>query len=612
MTVMHLKNLIQNLKIKQKLILVFLPIPLLGIVMIGSFWHGSALKAVEDSLKEQTSILAENASLLVEGYLNERTVEVKSVSQLGWIEAFFREANGRKSPPENYQSKMKRLLMDLGGGYFQITCADRNSGLFAKAQLTSFLPSDKIPVHFETRIFNNQDMMGVKESSGASAGEVFISNVRSIRGSKALILSTPVGNDESTKTLGTIAFNIGISKIADEIETQNLGVASQAMILGRGGEVLYHTDRRKVNQNINAVMPFMAHAFDSKLAAKQASTTFRNEHNERWIISAASVKRTGWTIAISSPVKPFTQSTERAGLIGFAATVSVSLLLLSLINRFSKKFVDDISEVTEGARAVASGDLNRQLPVRAGDEIGGLAKDFNKMSADLKRLIKERQANETLIAIGRFSSALAHDLRNPVEGIRLLSSELKKRINATDSAREVADAISQSAANLSVLVNQSLDFARLNKPNVARAELVRVAEEVLSDLQFGEVAFTREYSKSLPKVDVDAIQIRRVLTNLLQNAIEACRRTEQRCQVKLIIRREGAKARIEVVDTGTGIAATAKENIFEPFFSTKASGHGLGLAFVRQIITNHHGNITFTSEPGHGTRFVIELPVPEQ
>ena len=333
------KNIFQNLKIKQKLILVFLPVPLLGIVMIGSFWYWSALKAVEDSLQEQTAILAENASLLIENYLNEREVEIKSASQLGWMEDFFREANEKKPPSENFQNKLKQLLIDLGAGHFQTTCADNNSNLFAKAQLTSFLPKDQLPVHFETRFFNNQDLIGIQESSASTADQVFISNVKSIRGSKALIFSTPVWNNKIAKKLGVLAFNIAISKIADEIETQNLGSESQAMILDKGGEVLYHTDRKKISQNINTVMPLIAHAFDSELTAKRASVTFRNEQNERWVFSSAAVEKTGWTVAISSPIQPFIQPMERAGLFGIAATIGVSISLLFLIHRFRRKFV---------------------------------------------------------------------------------------------------------------------------------------------------------------------------------------------------------------------------------------------------------------------------------
>ncbi|MFQ5651282.1 MAG: ATP-binding protein [bacterium] len=608
---MNLKLCFQNLKIRQKLILVFLPIPLLGIVTIGSFWYWNALKAVEKSLQEQTSILAENASLLVENYLNEREVEIKSASQLGWIVDFFVEANEKTPPSADFQNRLRQLLIDLGAGPFQITCADSNGILFARAQLTSFLPRDKLPVHFETRFFNNQDLIGIRESLAANADRVFVSNVKSIRGSKALIFSTPVWNNKTAGRLGIIAFCVAIARIADEIETQSLGHESQAMILDKGGEVLYHTDRRKVNQNISAVMPFFVHDFDFMPTAKQASRTFQDEQNERWIISATSVKKTGWAIAISSPVKPFIQPTQRAGLFGIAASIGVSILLLFLIHRFSKEFVTDISEVTEGARAVASGDLNRQLPVRTGDEIGELAKDFNKMSANLQRLIRERQANETLVTIGRFSSALAHDLRNPIEGMKLLSSELKKRMSGSDSAYEVADAISQSAENLSTLVNQSLDFARLNQPDFAPMNLATLANELLADFHFERVELKRDYADDLPNVEVDAAQIKRVLANLVRNALDAClaNRNHERNEITLTLKGRGEKMIVEVADTGVGIPPESGKKIFEPFFTTKAGGHGLGLALVRQIIANHSGTIAFKSEDGQGTRFVIELPI---
>jgi len=288
-------------------------------------------------------------------------------------------------------------------------------------------------------------------------------------------------------------------------------------------------------------------------------------------------------------------------------------LALAIAGTFyiARKITTPISRLALAAQKFVRGHLESDIAITSRDEIGELANDFNQMAADLKRLISERRANETLLAIGKFSAALAHDLRNPVEGLKLLSRELGKRINPKQPEREIADTISEAVDRLSSLVNQSLDFARLHQPVFVPANLAALADEVLRDFRFDEIELKKDFAPELPLVNVDVAQIRRVLANLIRNALEACRsrRAAAPCRLSLALRVVAGKILFEVADTGLGIPEEIREKIFEPFFSTKPAGHGLGLALARQIISNHGGTITFSGEMGRGTRFVIELPM---
>ena len=129
-------KLFSRLKIRQKLILVFLPLPLLAVILIGSLWYWNALKAVRTTLEEQTSILAQNATLLIGEFLELRHLEINSIVDQGWLENFFLEAS--VDAKERYKDRFRRLLINLGSGYFQITCFDIRNLPFAKVQLTSF------------------------------------------------------------------------------------------------------------------------------------------------------------------------------------------------------------------------------------------------------------------------------------------------------------------------------------------------------------------------------------------------------------------------------------------------------------------------------------------
>ena len=318
-----------------------------------------------------------------------------------------------------------------------------------------------------------------------------------------------------------------------------------------------------------------------------------------------------WYLAIVRSELPLLAAFRRTQLLFLAALAFGLVISIFGALYISKKITTPIGQLSAATHELAQGNLESSLEVKSRDELGELAADFGIMATRLKQLLRERQANETLIAIGRFSAALAHDLRNPVEGLKLLCHELRKRVKPNQSEREIADTIAKSVDNLSTLVSQSLDFARLTRPEFLPTDLTVLAEEVLADFRFDEVELKKDFAENLPRVDIDPAQIKRVLANLIRNSLEACasRGVSTRCQLSLALRPVGEKVRIEVADTGPGIPLEIREKIFEPFFSTRPGGHGLGLALARQIISNHGGTITFTSEMGQGTRFVMELLV---
>ncbi len=230
-----------------------------------------------------------------------------------------------------------------------------------------------------------------------------------------------------------------------------------------------------------------------------------------------------WYLGLVRAETPLFIAFRRSQILFFV--ILASGLAMAIVGAFfiSQKITAPISRLTLAAQKLAQGHLESRVEAAGGDEIGELAADFNHMAVDLKQLLSERRANETLLAIGKFSAALAHDLRNPVEGLKLLSRELCKRVGPDKQEYDIADTIVQSADRLSALVNQSLDFARLNQPVFAAVDLAALTDEVLQDFRFDGVALKKDFAPKLPRVHADAAQIKRVLANLIRNALEACR-----------------------------------------------------------------------------------------
>lgn len=177
---------------------------------------------------------------------------------------------------------------------------------------------------------------------------------------------------------------------------------------------------------------------------------------------------------------------------------------------------------------------------------------------------------------------------------------------------ECVDTIESHVDGLKLLVNEFSQFARLPAATPKPDDLNQLVQETASSYTGKEgVAFDVELDAALPLVDFDRDQIRRLLTNLLDNACAAVADTgrEGRVAVRTLHDAPLQAARVEIADNGGGIPAEDRRRIFEPYFSTKPHGTGLGLAIVSRIVADHHGYVRVHANRPHGTRFIVELPL---
>ncbi len=316
-----------------------------------------------------------------------------------------------------------------------------------------------------------------------------------------------------------------------------------------------------------------------------------------------------WYLGIVRSESSLLAAFRTSKVIFFLVLISGLLLAVAGTIFISQKITTPLGDLTRTASRFAGGDLDSRVKIQSNDEIGELTGGFNKMASELKMLIKDRQVNEQLIAVGKFSTVLAHDLRNPIEGIKLLSNEMIKKINPKSPEYEHALAINQSVANLSNLINQSLDFARPIEAKLIKTDMIILVDQVLKDFQFKSVGLEKHYPQNLPLIKLDVVQFKRVVANLVQNALDAClSKKGDNKRIRITVRKIKTYVQLEISDTGTGISEQIKEKIFDPFYTTKPEGHGLGLALAQQIIKSHGASISFKSTLGKGTQFIIELP----
>ncbi|HEX9289581.1 MAG TPA: ATP-binding protein [Anaeromyxobacteraceae bacterium] len=290
-----------------------------------------------------------------------------------------------------------------------------------------------------------------------------------------------------------------------------------------------------------------------------------------------------------------------------AAGVGVGAMLIG------QRLLAPIRILTDGVKAVAAGDLTREVEVRSGDELGLLAREFNTMAASLDRQRADLLRAERLAAVGRISAQITHEIRNPLNAIGLNAELLAEELGSADvsaEARSLVQAIGREVDRLNAVTEEYLRFARLPKPVFAPEDvneiLAGLVDFVRPELVAARVELRLDLAAGLPPVRGDEAQLRAAFLNLLRNSREAM----PHGGVVTVATRlaDGDTVEAEVRDTGGGIPAEALPRIFDPFYSTKEKGTGLGLAFTQQVVQEHGGTIRCESAPGRGTVFAVRLP----
>ncbi|MDC4223334.1 MAG: ATP-binding protein [Candidatus Manganitrophus sp.] len=309
----------------------------------------------------------------------------------------------------------------------------------------------------------------------------------------------------------------------------------------------------------------------------------------------------------------------------FIFTVGIGLSFF-----LSVKYTQPIDEVVQAAKKIASGDLSKTLPEQRHDEIGELTKSFNEMVDKLRRQreLEERlRQAEQLSALGQMASGIAHEIRNPLNLINLSIDHLKAQFPNWDTvkqkeAEEIISNVKVEIYRLNQMIENFLNYGKPLRLHFAEVCIDALLQEVLrlARHKAGEqkIEFILDADPSVPKVTADPEQLKTCMINIILNAIQAMPhggRLEIQLRADPSMQHvvDGEPSRGSVVltfqDTGVGIDEEDLAMIFEPYFTTKKLGIGLGLAITKRIIQVHGGNIDVQSELEQGTRVTIHLPV---
>ena len=236
---------------------------------------------------------------------------------------------------------------------------------------------------------------------------------------------------------------------------------------------------------------------------------------------------------------------------------------------------------------------------------------IQKTTADLRKTEAQLIRSEKLAALGQLAAGIAHEIRNPLTSINILIHSLTENLPSENSQKEDLGVIEEEIHRINEIIDQFLRFAKPASPLLEKTEVFTIFEETLQllrpQMERQQISVQKDF-QSLPSITIDKEQIKQVILNLLMNAIQAMPGGGE-LMISGRFSKDGYWVELTIQDSGIGIPLEDLEKLFDPFFSTKEGGIGLGLSIAHRIIDQHHGKIEVESTPGKGTLFTISLPV---
>ena len=300
-------------------------------------------------------------------------------------------------------------------------------------------------------------------------------------------------------------------------------------------------------------------------------------------------------------------------LLGIAILVMGLIAFISY--RIGKTLTTPIKVLVDSTARVSTGDLDETCEISTQDEIGDLAAAFNQMTRNLKESRDQLIQAERLATAGRMSASFAHEIRNPLSSMRMLAQMLLQHPDMSgEKSQQSVRYILEEIERIDTIVKGLMDFARPSELNRVRQPVDPVLQTVLAlmeaNLAHHQIALALNLSSETPEIRFDSDKLKQAFMNVVLNAMEAMPRGGV-LRVRTFAEESMRNLCIEVVDTGVGIPSEDLAHIFEPFFTRKSKGTGLGLANVRRVLEEHGGSVEIESVVGEGTTVVMKLPMQD-
>ncbi|MFD1551586.1 hypothetical protein DNU06_03225 [Putridiphycobacter roseus] len=300
------------------------------------------------------------------------------------------------------------------------------------------------------------------------------------------------------------------------------------------------------------------------------------------------------------------------------AIINIMVLMLAISTLIaivvSNRLTSPLKYIQSSLKGMQLGAKNKPIYYRGNDEIGDLVKEYNRKVNELENYAEQLAKSERESAWREMAKQVAHEIKNPLTPMKLSIQHMKRSIQVADEASEeklkrVTTSLIEQIDALTKIANEFSNFAKMPKANEESVNLAEILQSVNAVFADGNKAYQLYFKNELdhaPIIWADKNLTLRVFNNLIKNALQAIP-SDKEGRVIILLSEVKEEYLVTIIDNGVGIDETAKAKMFIPYFTTKSTGTGLGLAMSKQIIENMNGKIWFESELGVGTRFFVSF-----
>jgi signal transduction histidine kinase len=407
----------------------------------------------------------------------------------------------------------------------------------------------------------------------------------------ALRLENPI-NDGEGKRVGMAITSIALSALVP---------SDSARPVVPGGHVAIRDWR-----NNNVLLPFTSPGSPERYLDGDRATV----DGATWFVAHRRLAEPTLEIAVAAPVAPYTTPFGAAARLGVIALLVVAALAMLLTVALATRATRPLEELARASAAVTAGKLDQQVGVRGPTEVQQVGAAFNAMTAELRTTLDALSRRSALAAVGEFATSLSHDVRNALTSIKVDLDRLSLRDIPDPAAQGLIHRALNSVARLEASVAGALRVARRGHAPFAMVDLRTPIREAAETVGGTLAAIPATLDAALPTEPIlvrgDAQALEQLFANLLFNAAQAL---APGGRARISAETNGAFVDVAVADTGVGISEADMARLATPFFSSKASGTGLGLPIARQIVAAHGGELSIESTAGAGTTVRVRLPI---
>ncbi len=597
-----------NLGITTKLLIIIIPLVCLPVIVVGYLsYHGSVSRITRLSEIEQTT-KATAAAGEINSILDYCRNDLEIIVKVPLItDYYYTKEYNHVTQAELNLRKIVKLFEDViqrSELYYRIRLIDQQGNEAAAVGRAGEEPARRSEPQ-EEKLFQRAKWIG--------GDQLYTSEITYSANRQGLVVYfvKPIVNIWG-EFAGEVVIDLDYEKILELVKSIKVGEGGYAFLVDEFGRMIAHPLFAPYEFNLAKYPDPRLREFIIDMMAGETGWKTYSYFGEK-AAAYAPIPSVSWSLAVTIPIEEFKKE-AMAIRKNVAQVVVVTLLIAGL----AYNLLRPVKRLVAATERIAAGDLYQDLPVASRDELGALTGSFNRMIRNIREMQDELVRSEKLVSLGRLSAGVAHEIRNPLNAMKGAIVYMQRRKKDDPLIQEYTQLILEEIDRLNRVVTEFLYFAKQSAPRPVPTQLNDLIVNTLNlfeeRFREGATRLSLSLDPTLPRLMLDSDQIEQVLVNLIINAMDAMPRGGDLEMLTYL--ENGAAhgessdfAQLVIRDTGMGIAQEDMKNIFDPFFSAKEGGTGLGLPLSLGIIENHGARLRIRSAVGKGTLVTVEFPV---